>query len=134
MQIFVQIATLQGVFIAKKTHMAIIPSSDGEVGILASHAAFMFKLSSGLVKLYENETRISNKIFIFNGFAQVYKDKIDIVTDNAMNLEDLDIKHAQQKVKELENKLLNSEEKEYLNLIQKKLELYRKMLEVARLK
>ena len=131
MQVSVNIATLQGIVVTKEVYMVIIPASDGEVGIMAEHAAFIFKLNGGLVKLYDSETHAKEKIFIFGGFAQVYKDKIDIVTDKAMKLEDLDIKYALEQIVALENKLLSSEDEENINSIQKELGLYRKMLEVT---
>ena len=65
MQVSIKIATLEGVFIEKKVPMAILPAFDGEVGIMASHLPFIFKLGNGLVKLYETESRAKEKIFIF---------------------------------------------------------------------
>ena len=131
MQVFVNIATLQGIIITKEVYMAIIPAFDGEVGIMAAHIPFIFKLNNGLVKLYDTETHAKEKIFIFGGFAQVYQDKIDIVTDKIMKLEDLDIKYAQERIIAFENKLLSSEKDTDINFIQKELRLYRKILEVT---
>ena len=130
MQISVKIATLEGVFIEKEVPMAILPAFDGEVGIMASHIPFIFKLGNGLVKLYDTETRSKEKIFIFGGFSQIYEDKIDIVTDKAINLEELDTKFAREQIVSLEDQLLSSEDEKFLVSIQKELNLYRKILEV----
>ena len=133
MQVLIKIATLQGLFIEQEIYMALIPTTDGEVGIMAEHAPFIFKLDNGIVQLFESETRIKEKIFILGGFAQMHENKIDILTNKILKLKDLDIKHAREQIPLLENKLLNSEDEEAVNSIQKELGLYRKILEVTQL-
>ena len=131
MQVSVKIVTLDGIFMEQEVPMVVLPAIDGEVGIMASHVPYVFKLSSGLVKLYDTDTHCKDKIFIFGGFAEVYENKIEVLTDKAVTLEELDTKFAQEKIILLEDQLLSSGEEQFLISVQKKLNLYRKILETC---
>lgn len=131
MQINIKIATLNGIFFESQAQMAIIPGFDGEVGILPSHVPSVFKLEGGLIKLYDDKSVVREKIFLFGGFAKISEDKLDIVTDKAMHLAEIDIKATHEKINLLETQLLSSEDKIFLESVQAELALHRKMLEVA---
>ena len=132
MPLFIRIATLKGVFIEKEILMAILPAFDGEVGIMASHIPSVFKLSNGLAKLYDAQSsHIKEKIFLCGGFAKISEDKIDIVTDKAIYIEDINVVHTMEQIKSLESQLLSSGDKIFLQYVEKELGLYRKMLEIT---
>jgi F-type H+-transporting ATPase subunit epsilon len=131
MQVNTKIATLQGIFLEKPVQMAIIPAFDGEVGILPSHIPCVFKLESGLIKLYDIQSSSKEKIFIFGGFAKISEERLDVVTDKAMHIEDIDIKATNEKIQLLEAQLLSSEDEIFLTSVQTDLTLHRKMLEAA---
>ena len=131
MQVNTKIATLHGIFLEKPAQMVIIPAFDGEVGILPSHIPCVFKLESGLIKLYDTQSVAKEKIFIFGGFAKISGDQLDIVTDKAIHLEDIDIKATNEKIKLLEAQLLSSEDEIFLRSVQTDLNLHRKMLEAV---
>jgi len=134
MPVSVIIATLNGIFIEKEVDMAILPAFDGEVGIMTSHVPFVFKMGNGLVKFYEKDKAIDEQIFIYGGFSQVHKDKIEIVTDKAVRLQDLDGKEAHDQIIALENKLISADKAgPSFDAIQEKLKLYRKVLEALKL-
>jgi F-type H+-transporting ATPase subunit epsilon len=129
MQLVIRIATLNGVFTEKEVAMAVLPAFDGEVGIMESHIPSVFKLNDGLVKLYDTPSHINERIFLCSGFAKISENKIDIVTDKAMRLEDIDLTHTTEHIKSLENQLMSSGDKLFLQYVKKELTLYRKMLE-----
>lgn len=133
MQIVIKIATLKGIFIEKEVQMVMLPSFDGEIGVMAHHIPSIFKLGNGLLKMYDEHSRIKEKIFVFGGFSQVYANKVDVVTDKAVYLADLDAKLAQEQIKLLESQAMSSGDETFLSSIEKELDLYRKMLEAIAL-
>jgi F-type H+-transporting ATPase subunit epsilon len=133
MRIVIKIATLQGVFIEKEVQMVMLPASDGEIGIMANHIPSVFKLGNGLIKLHDEQARVTEKIFVFGGFSQTYSHKVDVVTDKAIYLKDLDVKLAQNQIKLLESQLMSSGDETFLSSVEKELDLYRKMLEAVAL-
>ena len=130
MQISVKIATLDGIFVEKEVYMAILPAFDGDVGIMASHLPFIFKLGNGLIQLYDNATKSKEKIFIYGGFSQVHKNKVDIVTDKVVKLEELRARDSKDRIVDLENQFANIKDEILLDDIRTKLKLHRKILEV----
>lgn len=65
----------------KKVTFVAIPAHDGEIGIMHNRAPLMCKLGIGLLRL--DVDGIEERYFIDGGFAQVVKNKVTILTEQA---------------------------------------------------
>ncbi|MCK4660702.1 MAG: ATP synthase F1 subunit epsilon [Phycisphaerae bacterium] len=74
------------------------PAHDGEVGILCNRAPLLCKLGTGVLRV---EAVSSNqRIFIDGGFAQVLKNRVTILTEQALRAEEIDVRQAQSALSE----------------------------------
>ena len=82
-----------------------LPTSEGRIHVLPHHVPLIAKLNAGEIKVHRgNEIEM---LAVGTGFVEVYGDKVSILTDQAINVEEVDdtvieeaIKRAQQALEE----------------------------------
>ena len=92
-----------------------LPTSEGRVDILPNHIPIIAKLMPGDIKVYRgNEIEW---LAVGSGFVEVYGDKVSILTDQAINVEEIDeaeieeaVKRAQQALEEGKNSNIDAAE------------------------
>ena len=70
-----------------------VPAHDGEVGILPRHARFLAALGVG--ELRAKGAAGTVKFFIEGGFVQVAGERVTVLCDRAVAVEELDLKAAE---------------------------------------
>lgn len=115
--------------VSEAVHMAVIPGTEGEMGVGAQHASFVVALKPGVVKLYKKGLSDDpRKIFIAGGFADVTGENCTVLAEQAVNLDDLDQKELESRAADLTEDLgLAAEETDKMR-IQRKLDLVRAQL------
>lgn len=72
--------------------MVIAPAVDGEVGILPKHAPYLAALAIGVVRIKNGDRE--DRIFVSNGFIEVYDNKVIILAEIAERAADIDVERA----------------------------------------
>ena len=92
-----------------------LPTSEGRMHILPHHVPVIAKLKAGEIQVHRgNEIEI---LAVASGFIEVYGDKVSILTDQAINVEEIDdaeieeaVKRAQQALEEGKNSNIDAAE------------------------
>ncbi len=108
--------------VSEPVKMAVIPGSEGELGVGAGHSSFVVSLNPGVVQLHK-EGQDPRKIFIAGGFADVTGESCVVLAEAAINVSDLDQKEVEQDIQNLNEDLGLAEEALDKARIQKKLAL-----------
>jgi F-type H+-transporting ATPase subunit epsilon len=66
-------------FVSKEGDMIVLPSQQGELGILFNHMPLISELTSGKVKIY-NGSEVIEEINIEGGIAYIKADVVEIFT------------------------------------------------------
>ena len=77
----------------------ILPSSTGQIGILADHAPLLTALDIGVMKLKSNGGWTS--IVLMEGFAEVEENKVTILCNGAEEGSSIDLKTAQEELEKV---------------------------------
>ncbi len=86
--------------------IVIVPGTLGEMGILVGHAPLLSTLELGVIRVKSGD---QEEVFtVTGGFVEVQPDIVTIMADAAENVEDIDIKRAEE-AKERASKLLADE-------------------------
>ena len=95
----------------------VIPTVDGEVGILPGHIPLLTQVENGELRVTKNG--VTTWLAVSGGFAQVESDRVSILAEHAINEEKIDenaveaaLQSAQAKLKEAEH--LDPQEYEHL--------------------
>ena len=88
MSIHCSITTPEKLVYEGTARMVVVPSSDGELGILPNHAALMSLLGVGELRL-EAENGGQSSFFVSGGFVQVADDAVNVLATEAEAAGDL---------------------------------------------
>lgn len=73
--------------LAETTDAVTIPACDGELGVLYHRAPLMCELGIGQLR-YRKDGRM-HRVYIDGGFAQVFEDRLTVLTSHAVPAEDI---------------------------------------------
>jgi len=68
--------------------MVVVPGTEGDFGVLASHAPVISMLRPGFVTVH-NDNDAPEKIFVYKGFAEVTSTSLTILTEEAIPASEL---------------------------------------------
>ena len=102
----VEIIAPTGLVLKSNVNEVVIPSYEGEMGILKNHIAIITFLRPGLIKIKENS---ENSYFVENGTVEFSNNNLLILTSTAKELSKLDKNIVEKMIKEAEAKFENED-------------------------
>lgn len=103
MPIRCEIVSQDRVVFEGEADIVVLPGSEGEMGILPNHAPLLSTLSYGVM-----EVRIQGKEHYFTvagGIVDVQPDRVVVLTDAAEDIEEIDIRRAEEAKRKAEELL-----------------------------
>ncbi len=89
MSLLIEIVTPEKVVFSDKADSVVLPTTEGELGVLAGHIPLLTALAPGeLQVLTEGKTEY---LTVDKGFAQVLGDKVSVLTEGAIDVEAIDL-------------------------------------------
>jgi F-type H+-transporting ATPase subunit epsilon len=89
MTIALEIISPEKLLLSRDVEMAVIPGTEGDLGILPGHAKLVTSLRGGLVDIYE-KGHISARYFVSGGFAEITESRIAVLADEIVPQGELD--------------------------------------------
>ena len=86
---------------------AILPSYEGEMGILKDHISIISFLRPGIVKILKSSENVDS-FFVQDGIIEFYNNSLTILSTKIINIKDLNKEKIDQLITETE-KILNDE-------------------------
>jgi F-type H+-transporting ATPase subunit epsilon len=83
------------VYSADDVEMVVAPGSEGELGILPSHAPLVTSLQEGVMRVKRAEGR-EEVLAIHGGFMEVLPDHVTVLADAAERAEEIDLARAEE--------------------------------------
>ena len=105
--------------VSSEVDMVLIPAIEGDAGILPNHAPYMTILKQGIVEVTFEKDNIK-QYFVEGGFADVTPQKITILAESSINLTDIDDTALIEKLKQIDENILNANESDKELLIERK--------------
>jgi F-type H+-transporting ATPase subunit epsilon len=95
----------------------VIPTVDGEVGILPGHIALLTQIAQGELSVTKNG--VTERLAVSGGFAEVEGDRVHVLAEYAINEEKIDEHAVEAALKRAEEKMAaakDSDPQEYEHL------------------
>jgi F-type H+-transporting ATPase subunit epsilon len=89
------VVTPERVLLSDQAVITIAPGADGELGVMANHAALMTELVPGEVKATLADGRTTSHIVISGGFMEVTAERTTILADTAERADEIDVTRAE---------------------------------------
>ena len=95
------------IFSDQSVQEVVLPSYEGEMGILKDHIPIISFLRPGIVKVYKSSENI-NSFFVQDGIIEFYNNNLTILSSKIINIKNLNKEKIDQLIIETE-KILNNE-------------------------
>ncbi len=79
----IEIVTPLQVLISREIKMAVLPGLEGDLGIMLKHTPLMTLLKRGVLKLYDENSKIVEQIIVDGGVAEVKEKGIKVLSERA---------------------------------------------------
>ena len=94
------------IFSDKSVHEVILPSYEGEMGILKDHISIVSFLRPGIVKILKSSENV-NSFFLQDGIIEFFNNNLTILSSKIINIKSLNKKKIDQLIIETEKILKN---------------------------
>ena len=120
-QLNLEIVSPEKLVASKSVDMIIISGTEGDFGVLPGHAPIVSSIRPGLLEIHENNN--VEKFFVTGGFVELLENRVSILANEINKIDDIDIVIVENEIKDLQQKLSQTEEEIDKNLIE--LEIYK---------
>jgi F-type H+-transporting ATPase subunit epsilon len=97
----IEIVSPDRLLLARDVDMAVIPAAEGLLGVLPGHAPMIVLLQGGTIDIYEGD-RITDRLFVSGGFAEITPDRCTVLADEAVLVGELSREEAERLLAEAE--------------------------------
>ena len=90
--------------LAADVQQVLVPGSEGDMGILAGHAPVMTTIRPGLLEVTTRSGN-SKRFYVRGGFAEADPERLTVLAQQSIDLEELNAAHLAQEIKDYEPRL-----------------------------
>jgi len=101
MPISLEIVSPERLLLSRPVDMVVIPASEGDMGVLEGHTPMIVMLRGGTIDLYEGD-RITDRLFVNGGFAEVTPERCTVLANEAVPLAELNRTDAEKQLADVE--------------------------------
>jgi F-type H+-transporting ATPase subunit epsilon len=101
MSVSLEIVSPERLLLSRPVDMVVIPASEGDMGVLEGHTPMIVMLRGGTIDLYEGD-RVTDRLFVDGGFAEVTPERCTVLADHVMPLAEVNRTDAEQRLAEAE--------------------------------
>jgi F-type H+-transporting ATPase subunit epsilon len=84
--------------------MVVVPGGEGDFGVLPRHSPMISTVRPGVIDVYQ-DGKVSERIFVAGGFAEVSETRVTVLADEAVPHAELDAEAIGERVKDAEMRL-----------------------------
>jgi F-type H+-transporting ATPase subunit epsilon len=83
--------------VSEPVEMVVVPGAEGDFGALPGHAPFISLVRPGVITIHE-DGKVSRRIFVAGGFAEVTQERCTVLAEEAVPVEDIDPAQARDRL------------------------------------
>jgi F-type H+-transporting ATPase subunit epsilon len=129
MSLYLEIITPDKKEYSDEIDSVILSTTTGEIGVLSGHLPLLTQLKPGKLTITTKEHTLN--LAVDRGFAHIYADKISVLTEDAVNVEDINLSEVQQAQNKTEKALAQARQTE---VDQEEVDRLEKMIEFSLVK
>jgi F-type H+-transporting ATPase subunit epsilon len=105
-----ELVSPEKLLLAEPVDMVVVPGGEGNFGVLPGHALLISTVRPGVIDVYDGN-RVSERIFVSGGFAEVTPERCTVLADEAVPLSSLDRGEIEASIKAAEATLATAQER-----------------------
>ncbi len=99
-----ELVSTERLVLSQPVEMVVVPGAEGDFGAMPRHAPLISLVRPGVIDVYEGG-KITNRIFVAGGFAEVTGERCTVLAEEAMPVGDLDTAKIASRLAEAEKAL-----------------------------
>lgn len=99
-----QLVAPERLLAAAEVDMVVVPGAEGDFGVLPLHSPFMSVLRPGVIETHDGG-RVSERIFVGGGFAEVNERGCTVLAEEAMPVAEIDAAQARRRLSHAQDDL-----------------------------
>ena len=84
-----ELVSPERLLVSQGVDMVVVPGEDGDFGVLPGHALFLSGVRPGVIEIYDGD-KISDRIFVAGGFAEVTGERCTVLAEEAVHLAEVE--------------------------------------------
>jgi F-type H+-transporting ATPase subunit epsilon len=96
-----ELVSPEKLLLSRQVEMAVLPASEGEMGVLPGHSPMIVTLGGGVIRVTEGG-QITERLFVAGGFAEVTPDRCTVLANEATPVGQLSRATAEARLREAE--------------------------------
>ena len=104
-----------------------MPGMEGDFGVLPGHAPLISALRAGVITV-EGSSEGIGQVYIEGGFAEVVEDRLTVLAEEAVPVDDMDRANIEQRIQEANDELAEANDGEERRLAESKVSMLQEML------
>ncbi len=101
MPVELEIVSPEQLLLSRPVDMAVIPAAEGEIGVLPNHAPMIVLLRGGVIAIHEGG-RVTDRLYVSGGFAEITPERCTILADEAVPVGELSKAEGERRLGEAE--------------------------------
>jgi F-type H+-transporting ATPase subunit epsilon len=99
-----ELVSPERLLLSRAVEMVVVPGAEGDFGVLPGHAPLISTVRPGVIEVHD-EGKVTDRIFIAGGFAEVTAQRCTVLAEVAMPVGDIDRGRVEQELRDLADDL-----------------------------
>ena len=99
MPVALEVVSPEKLLLSRNVDMVVIPASEGDMGVLPNHAPMIVLLRGGTIAITEGG-RVTDRLFVSGGFAEITPDRCTVLADEAVPVAELSAAEGERRLAE----------------------------------
>jgi len=82
-----ELVSPERVLLSEDVEHVVLPGVGGDLGVMQGHAPLVVTLRPGMISVLDGSGAVSRKIFVKDGFAEFTPDTLNVLAEQAVNLD-----------------------------------------------
>lgn len=97
-----ELVSPEKLLLSRAVEMAVLPATEGEMGVLPGHAPMIVALRGGIISVTEGG-QVTDRLFVAGGFAEVTPDRCTVLADEATPVAQISRTDAEARIRQAED-------------------------------
>jgi F-type H+-transporting ATPase subunit epsilon len=125
-----ELVSPERLLVSERFDMVVVPGTEGDFGVLPGHAPLISTVRPGVIDIHDGG-KITHRVFVGGGFAEVTPDRCTVLAADAAMIEDIDKADVDRRIQEAELDLRDAEAETERARAEARLDVLRAMREAA---
>ncbi len=104
-----ELVSPERLLVSADADMVVVPGSEGDFAVLPGHAPMISTLRPGTLEVYQGDV-VEDRYFVAGGFAEVSADRLVVLAEETVPLEELDRARLEQQISDAEEDVADAKD------------------------